>query len=66
MGSVISVGIFETYKNYLTEQGNTEKEALLSSYHFALYCGIGFAFLCLIFIIKSIRLQKNKPKEMSA
>ena len=66
MGSVISVGIFETYKNYLTGQGNTEKEALLSSYHFALYCGIGFAFLCLIFIIKSIRLQKNKPKEMSA
>lgn len=65
MGSVISVGIFETYKNYLAKLGTGEKEALLSSYHFALYCGIGFAFLCLIFIIKSIRLQKNKPKEIS-
>lgn len=63
VGSVISVGIFETHKNYLTGRGLAEKEALLSSYHFALYYGIGFSLLCLIFILKSVRLQKNKRKE---
>ena len=63
VGSVISVGIFETYKNYLTDQGTAAKEALLSSYHFALYCGVGFALLCLIFIIKSISLQKKNTRE---
>ncbi len=63
VGSVISVGIFETHKNYLAGKGLAEKDALLSSYHFTLYCGIGFSLLCLMFILKSVRLQKNKRKE---
>ena len=62
MGSVVCVGIFETYKSYALGQGINEKEALLSSYHFALYCGIGFAFLCLLFIIKSMGRKKEKEK----
>lgn len=59
VGGVVSVGIFETYKNYLTGLGSAEREALLLSYHFALYCGIGFAVLSLFFVVKSIRLQKR-------
>ena len=54
MGSVVSVGIFEMRQSYVLSLGMQEKEALLEAYHFALICGIGFAFLCLMFIIKSI------------
>ena len=59
MGSVVSITIFEMRQSFLLTQGTSAKEALLQSYHFALICGIGFAFLCLTFIIKSVRSFKK-------
>ncbi|MBR1777913.1 MAG: MFS transporter [Alphaproteobacteria bacterium] len=59
MGSVVSVGIFEMRRHFLSAQGIETEKALLLSYHFALICGIGFAFLCLMFIIKSIRSSQK-------
>lgn len=58
-GSVVSVALFESYKNHAIIQGATEAQALLSAYHFALYAGIGFAVLCLIFIFRSASCRDN-------
>lgn len=62
IGGVVSVGIFEARQSYLLLLGIDKKEALLQSYHFALICGIGFAFLCLTFIIMS-SIPSKKGKE---
>ena len=63
MGSVVSVGIFEARKLDLLAGGAGEGEALLASYHFALICGIGFAFLCLTFIMISVAAAKKGADE---
>lgn len=60
MGSVVSVGIFEARQSWLLSSGLEEKAALLQSYHFALLCGIGFSFLCLMFIMESVRASKKE------
>ena len=62
MGSVVSVGIFEARQSWLLSSGIEAKTALLQSYHFALLCGIGFAFLCLMFIIGSVRASKREKR----
>ena len=63
MGSVVSVGIFEARQSWLLSVGIAEKTALLQSYHFALLCGIGFAFLCLTFIMESVRASKKERRD---
>lgn len=54
MGSVVSVGLYETYRTRALIGGADIRTASLSAYHFALYCGIGFALICLTFIVKAI------------
>lgn len=58
-GSVVSVGLFEVCKNTLRSSGVAEKQAMLSAYHFALYCGIAFACLSLFFVIKARRAMRK-------
>lgn len=63
-GSVVSVGLFEVCKNTLRSSGVAEKQAMLSAYHFTLYCGIAFACLSLFFVIKARRaMQKGVPDD---
>lgn len=64
MGSVVSVGLFEMRQTALLSQSVSEKTALLSSYHFALICGIGFAFLCLTFIMIAVLSSKKRKSDV--
>lgn len=57
-GSVVSVGLYETYRQNALAGGADIRTASLSAYHFALFCGIGFALVCLTFIIKAVRTKQ--------